>query len=497
MLESHAAMNGMDKGLVLAIDQGGQSSRVALYRRTGEQVCIFSAPCATQTYIDEQQRVHVEQDGEQILTGIRECLQQIESVLRKENQPVVAAGFAGQGSSLLCWQRSTGSALSPVLSWQDRRAEAVLENFPLNHDEVRQRTGLRISPHYGASKIRWCLDHLESVKSAAIAGQLMIGPIASYLFANLLQNNTQSFVDPGHAQRTLLWNLSSKNWDQELLDIFRIDAANLPGCVSHNSRFGTLLVGGEDVPLISCQRDQGASLFARGVPEADACYINIGTGAFIQRVTTNLDAPPGLLVSPLWLPDLADVSTPRMYAWEATVNGAAAAIDWLQTHMGTQITPSLIDTALAESLDQNDDAYFLNAVGGLSAPYWRTDLTSRFSGELTVHEKIQAWLESVLFQLLVNFNLMQSLGSVNHIYISGGLSRADGLCQRLADLTDVTVQRSDNTDATLQGVAFTAAGMPAQWQPQGDDDKFVPRQNLLLRQRFETWQHAMQVWLGD
>jgi glycerol kinase len=483
--------------LVLAIDQGGQSSRVALYRHTGERVCMFSAPCATRTYTDEHRQVHVEQDGGEILAGIRECLEQIEQVLRKNPASVIAAGFAGQGSSLLCWQSATGAALSPVLSWQDRRAESLLHDFPLSQHAVQQRTGIRISPHYGASKMRWCLDHIDAVKSAAASRQLMIGPIASYLFRNLLRDNKdRTAIDPGHAQRTLLWNLSTNDWDQELLDIFHIDKAILPTCVWHNSVVGRLRLGGQDVPLNTCQRDQGASLFARGMPEADACYINIGTGAFIQRVAGQCEAPAGLLVSPLWLPDPGHTSAARLYAWEATVNGAAAAIDWLQKDIGMAITPATIDSALATPLTKSD-ACFLNAVGGLSAPYWRTDLTSRFSDALTPAEKIQTWLESVLFQLLVNFRLMQSIGPAKRIYISGGLSRADEVCQRLADLTGVTVHRSDNTDATLQGVAFTTAGMPEQWRPQYDDDTFVPRHNPLLHERFIHWQDAVQVWLGN
>ena len=483
--------------LVLAIDQGGQSSRVAVYRTTGEQVSMFSASCATHTYSDEQQHVHVEQDGEEILGGIRTCFENMIDELGETIRNVTAAGFAGQGSSLLCWQRETGAALSPVLSWQDRRAESWLHNFPLSQNEVQQRTGIRISPHYGASKIRWCLDHIEAVKSAANSNQLMIGPIASYLFSNLLRNETaQTFIDPGHAQRTLLWNLFTHEWDGDLLDCFRIDPAILPVCAWHNSVFGHLTLRDHEIPLSSCQRDQGASLFARGMPEADACYINIGTGAFIQRVTSQLEAPAGLLVSPLWLPDPASASSTPLYAWEATVNGAAAAIDWLQTEIDTEITPNLIDTALATALTKSD-AYFLNAVGGLSAPYWRTDLSSRFSEALAPLEKIQVWLESVVFQLLVNFHLMQSLGPVKRIYISGGLSRADGLCQRLADLTGVTIHRSDNTDATLQGVAFTTAGMPAQWQPQYNDEQFVATHNPLLQQRFLAWQSALHGWLGN
>lgn len=491
--------------LVLAIDQGGQSSRVAVYNTRGEQVCCFHAPCITTTSNAGGRDVHVEQDGAEILAGIRVALVQVEAFLGEQCRAITAGGFAGQGSSLLCWHKCTGVALSPVLSWQDRRAEYLLEDFPFTQKEVQQSTGLRISPHYGASKMRWCLDHLTDVQMAEQADELCIGPIASYLFWHLLkQENSQlakSQIDPGHAQRSLLWNLHTNSWDQNLLSAFNIPQKILPSCRWHNSHFGTLTLGDSAIPFATSQRDQGASLFARGMPQPDACYINIGTGAFMQRISTRLVAPEGLLVSPLWLPERAAGIHPpaqNFYVWEATVNGAAAAISWLENDIGSTLTPEQINNALmSDHSAVNSNFYLLNAVGGLSAPYWRTDLTSRFSDDLVAPLKIQAWIESVIFQLMVNFELMQSLGSAHSIYISGGLSRADGLCQRLSDLSKVKVHRSDNTDASLQGVAYTAAGMPQTWQPTQGDEIFQPQSNPLLQRRFTQWQAAMNDWLRN
>lgn len=479
--------------LFLAIDQGGQSTRVAIYTATGEQRCSFSAACATTHRKAENASTDfIEQNGEEILAGIRACLQKIHQHLGGDVKQIKAAGFAGQGSSLLCWNNQTGAALTPVLSWQDIRGESYLHNISLNHQQTQQLTGLRLSPHYGATKMRWCLDNDEKVAQAKADHCLSIGPIVSYIFWHLLTaNDKKSLVDPGHAQRTLLWNLARNEWDQTLLDIFQIPRDVLPQCLHHNSHFGNLQLGDHTIPFTASARDQGASLFARGLPEPGACYINIGTGAFIQRLSENLNAPDGLLVSPLWLPE--DATSKKYYAWEATVNGAAAAISFIQQHTGLAVTPQEMDRAL--TLNPIGDCYFLNAVGGLSAPYWRTDLQSRFSKNLSAEEKILAWIESVIFQIVINVQLMNQSGATKKIIISGGFSKADAVCQKIADLTCSHVHRSDNADATVQGAACMAAGLPQSWNPALHEDVFTPQQNPPLLQRFTHWQSQLQQWI--
>ena len=483
----------MSQSLILAIDQGGQSSRVAIYTLAGECLHSFSAACiTTHEFVDGVE--HIEQSPRDILLGIKACIEKITAVLGDDVKNIVAAGFAGQGSSLLCWDNQTGEALSPVLSWQDIRGNNYLNNYSFTHSQAQKITGLRVSPHYGASKIRWCLDNNPLVASAFNnnslgVSSLKIGPIVSYIFWHLLNTD---LVDPGHAQRTLLWNLQTNDWDDSLLRLFNIPRELLSQCQYHNSHFGDLALGETKIPFTASARDQGASLFARGLPDKNACYINIGTGAFIQRLSENLHAPEGLLVSPLWIPENSDAK--HYYCWEATVNGAAAAISFLQEHTGLQITPADINNALA--LNPKHACYFLNAVGGLSAPYWRTDLQSQFSEKLSADEKILAWLESIIFQIAINVRLMDELGRAQKIYISGGFSRADGLCQKLADVLQIPVHRSENTDATLQGIACMAAAIPDAWEYIAQDDIFQPQSNPSLINAFDMWQNAMSRWLS-
>ncbi len=483
----------MSQPLILAIDQGGQSSRVAIYTTTGECLHSFSAACmTTHEFIEGVE--HIEQSPRDILLGIKACIEKITLVLGDDVKNIIAAGFAGQGSSLLCWDNKTGEALSPVLSWQDIRGDHYLKSSSLTHSQAQKITGLRVSPHYGASKMRWLLDNNPLVASANSnnslgVSSLKIGPIVSYIFWHLLNTN---LVDPGHAQRTLLWNLQKNDWDDSLLNLFNIPRTLLPKCLYHNSHFGDLALGKIKIPFTASARDQGASLFARGLPDKDACYINIGTGAFIQRLSEHLHAPEGLLVSPLWIPE--NSSAKQYYCWEATVNGAAAAISFLQENTGLQITPVEINQALTRNPGR--ECYFLNAVGGLSAPYWRTDVQSQFSEKLSADEKILAWLESLIFQIAVNVRLMDQLGVAQKIYISGGISKADGLCQKLADLLHIPVHRSENTDATLQGIACMAAAIPDGWKYLAEEDIFAPNNNPDLFRGFTLWQSAMNQWLS-
>ncbi len=484
----------MIRSLILAIDQGGQSSRVAVYNNRGERLCCVSAICATQHFrVEHYEQEFIEQKSEEILRGIRHCLEKIQADLGDLVSEIGAAGFAGQGSSLMCWDSRTGRALTPVLSWQDIRGEKILQSLSLTEVQVKAITGLRLSPHFGASKMRWCLDNIPAVEKALTDNRLSIGPIVSYIFWHLLQQ--KNVVDPGHAQRTLLWDLQKNDWNASLLQTFKVPINTLPDCLFHNGDFGDLILGACRVPFTASARDQGASLFAQGLPDKNTCYINLGTGAFIQRVSENLKAPEGLLVSPLWLSKIPEQK--KLFCWEASVNGAASAIPFMQQQTGLAVTPH--DIAQALRINTSDNLYFLNAIGGLSAPYWRTNVQSHFCENLAPLEKILAWLESFIFQIIVNMQRLneceQPSGYLNKIVISGGLSNADGICQKIADLAQIPVYRRENTDASLQGIAYLAGGMPEAWQPPQPVDTFMPQQNVHLLLRFETWQTKMHEWL--
>jgi glycerol kinase len=471
---------------VLVIDQGGQSTRVAVFDPTGNIVAQDKFSCATQILELDDNQQHIEQNPQEILQGLFHSLEKIQQQLGDDLKNIKSAGFSGQGSSLVCWDNQTGEALSPILSWQDTRGKGYLENINLTDQQVQQTTGLRLSPHYGASKFRWCLDQLDSVKQAKEKGRLSVGPIFSFLLWHLA--GKENYIDPGHAQRTLLWNLHSATWDKQLLNKFSIPEEILPNCLYHQDNFGSLLLDHHPINFRVSARDQGASLFANGFPQADICYVNIGTGAFIQSVTQELLAPDGLLVSPLWLTE-----DEKWFAWEATVNGAAAAIPFMEKQTGLQITPEVMDQALSVQLGTHD--YFINTQGGIGAPFWRTDLPSHFSSELPALHQVAAWLESITFLLRVNLESMNRNNRLTSIQLSGGFSRSDKFCQRLADVLELPVHTYENAEASLQGIAFLTASCPATWKIKQADQTFIANNNPLLHQRYNHWYKALRLLL--
>ncbi len=240
-------------------------------------------------------------------------------------KPIAVAGLATQRSTIVCWERSTGRPLADAISWQDRRNAAWLERLRPHEAQVRALTGLVLSPHYGASKLRWCLDHLPAVQRAAHSGDLAAGPLSSFLTARLLAE--RPFVaDPANAARTLLFDPQRLDWSPPLLATFDIAREHLPRCVPTRFEFGAMPFGRGRIPLRACTGDQSAAAYAFGPPLEDAAYVNLGTGAFVQRtVPSGVRPADGLLLSVL-----SSDGDGVAYSHEGTVNGAGSAIDWLR-----------------------------------------------------------------------------------------------------------------------------------------------------------------------
>ncbi len=262
-----------DGPLVLVIDLGGHSARAIVVGRDGGIVAEARAPIETQRPRDGW----VQHDAQQIVRGVREAL----GGLGPRIDEVGAAGLATQRSSVVCWDRRDGTPLSPVISWQDRRGAERVSALAGKAESIRAATGLVLSPHYGASKLRWCLDELPAVRSALDDDRLAYGPIASFVLFCLLEERPL-LVDPANASRTQLWDLATGDWSPALLELFGVPGAPLPACVPNEYAYGHLLLGSRRVPLTVCTGDQSAALFAQGTPRPGTAWINAGTGAFVQ-----------------------------------------------------------------------------------------------------------------------------------------------------------------------------------------------------------------------
>ncbi len=461
---------------VLSIDAGSRSARAALFSITGECLSYSQHRCTHQ--VDESS---VEQDPRAILAAIRMCLES----LAWESE-VQAAAIVSQGSSVVCYRRSDGRQLSPVISWQDRRGADSLAQLSLDAEEVHARTGLPLSCHYGATKLRWCLEQLPQVADARRENDLAAGPLMSFLLHQLCSERPVA-VDSVSASRTQLWNLHDQQWDPVLAEAFEVPTDILPTGQDTFSRFGTLLTTERQMPVVYASRDQQAAIFAEGRPQANTAYVNIGTGAFIQCLVPQPVGPTELLINRVLAG--TEGSAP-LYTLEGTVHGAAGAMPWIAQHLGFAIVPELLEDALSHDPPNEKSVYFINGVMGMGSPYWRSEPVGEFSDGLTDEEKLLAWLESIVFMLVENFSRMLPHAAVDRLSLGGGFSNLSGLVQRLADLSGLPCRVNADHEATLRGAAFLAAGQPDRWQTE-QGGEYVPAPNPGLTHRYQQWREAM------
>ena len=474
--------SGESPGLTLALDLGGSAARALLFDAVGREVAAAHCPIGTQRAGTDR----VEHDAGELAQALATAAQDVCDTDFARTRPVAAAGLATQRSTVVCWDRSSGRALSPAISWQDRRhAEWLGRTLGPRAQWVRQATGLVLSPHYGASKLRWCLDHLPEVQAAAHAGLLAAGPLASYLLYALLDERPV-VVDPANASRTSLFNADTLDWSPELLDAFGIPESVLPECVGTLHDFGTLTIGARGVPMRACTGDQSAAAFAFGRPVETAALVNVGTGAFVQRmVEADAPLPPGLLRSVL-----RGDGGRALYSHEGTVNGAGSAIEWLRGLVALDVGRALRN--LPAGGPKGEPPLFINGVGGLGAPFWKADFPVEFVGAGSELLQLTAVIESMAFLLTVNLDAMREAAPLIRISISGGLSNCDYLCRALADLSGLVVERYALREATARGVAFLAAGEPDDWQVLPVDRVFTPAGNAPLRSRYARWRSEME-----
>ena len=478
----------MEGPLYLAIDQGTHASRALVVDGSGRIV----ASAQKSIGLVRPQPDWAEQDGEEVVASVFQAVD--EAMASADSKSIAAAGLSSQRASCVCWDRRDGRPLSPIFSWQDRRAHAWIDELaPAHGDTVHRKTGLFLSPHYGASKLRWALDHLPAVRKAMEEGSLAWGPMASFLAFRLLREKPL-LADPQCAARTQLWNLHTRDWDPELLALFGLPEGFLPSSFRTCGAWGTLEAAGARVPLTAVNGDQSAAVFAFGWPEGDCAYVNIGTSAFVQRA---LERFPGAVPRQL-TGIILDDGTKTLYMVEGNVNGAGTALEWFAKEFQVDGLFKVLPSWLEDSSE--DPPLFLNGIAGLGGPFWKAEFDSRFVGEGGVEEKAVALVESIAFLLQANIDHMAThVPPARRVRVSGGLSRLDGLCRRLASLTGLPVHRRDDPEASARGIAYLAAGRPAQWDGSAlEEEVFRPdsERQASLKSRYRRWRKLMAEATG-
>jgi len=452
----------MNRG-VLALDQGSHASRACIFDESGALCATARVPVATR----QPAPLHVEHEACELVRSLRTAAENALQAAR-QRQPrlkLAAAGLAVQRSTIVCCSRLDGTALSPAISWQDRRNAAWLERLAPHAARVRSLTGLPLSPHYGASKIRWCLDNLPATRRAADWGELLAAPLASYLALHLggRARAGAAGVDAANAGRTQLFDSQRLDWSEELLGLFAIERAWLPHCCSTRGDWGTLGLLGQEVPLRALTGDQSAVPYAAGEPDAATVYVNLGTGAFIQRPLPSRPPSPEPLLGSV----LSRDGNTAIYSLEGTVNGAGSAVSWFCAR--EPVDEDALWPALETVPDSVELPIFLNGIGGLGSPWWRVAQDSRFVGSVASSGKLHAavasstllrfaaLVESIAFMIAVNAEaLARQAGRPRRVVMAGGMSRSHWLGRRLAALIQLPVEVID-AEASARGVAQLAA----------------------------------------
>jgi glycerol kinase len=462
---------------ILAIDQGTHASRSLVIDSTGRVVSSALLPLQLR-----RPRVdRAEQDAGEILETVQVTLARALAALTPgQRNGIGACGIATQRSTVLAWHRD-GHPASPAISWQDTRGASRLAPIRDRAAAVRRMSGLPLSPHYGATKLRWLAQTLGA------DADLHMGPLAAFLLHSLTGERTCA-VDYSNAQRMQLFDIRSLRWSPELGGLFGVPLAALPGCRPSVHAYGTL--ASCQVPVTALCGDQNATWFACGEPAPGTALVNLGSGAFVLARKTAAAEQRTLITS------IACGGANRSeYFLEGTVNGAGSALQWLQEQ-----TPSVdLQTRLADWLQQiRKPPLFMNTVGGLGSPWWTPGPAPLFQSDgrqAGVAERAVAVVESMLFLLRYNIDIMRQTETIRRLRVSGGLSRLAPLCQKLADLSGLPVERSADPEATARGIAWLAAQRPADWSPAQPPDAFQPRSDTALAGRYRLFIERLAGYL--
>lgn len=462
----------------LIIDQGTHASRCMVFSAAGK--LLHKTERDLMLYRHDAQKI--EHHAIELLESVQLCLDDLEKSQALNH--VKQCALVTQRSSLLAWDKQTGDALSAVLSWQDTRGAELLTSYHQQATHIKTLTGLPVSPHYGASKMRWLLENIPSVKQAAAHHSLIFSPIASYLLQHIAYSDSVQ-IDYINASRTQLFNIHQFNWSAELLQLMRLDTEFLPQPVPCESDYGVLRQG--EIPVSLVTGDQSAALYANGMPDPDQLIINIGSGAFVLRTTGDKPVKDDRLLTSIANASHAEIQ----YLLEGTVNGAGTSLALLEKESAQlfDLLPDWLQTI-------QQPPVFINTIGGLGSPWWNAHLKPFYipAKQFSLAERAVATVESICFMLMANIELITTPTTVS-IRISGGLSRLDGLCQKLANLSQLAVIRIANHEATARGAAWLLTHgnnrQSSDWETTGDIATFTPSLDQPLQQRYQVFrQHV-------
>jgi glycerol kinase len=481
---------------VLALDQGTTSSRAVLVNREGA-VCASAGREFRQYY---PRAGWVEHDPEEIWQSQLEVARAALAAGRAAAEDLAAIGITNQRETVLLWDRATGQPLHPAIVWQCRRTAAQCDRIRQEGFDklIQERTGLVTDAYFSATKIAWLLENVPEARARAARGELACGTIDSWLIWRLTNGRVHS-TDVSNASRTMLLNIATLAWDEEILSYFGIPSSLLPTVKLSCEIFGETELLGSRVPIAGVAGDQQASLFGHQCFAPGAVKNTYGTGCFLLMNTGPVipRSQAGLLATVAW-----GRKGRITYALEGSVFIAGAAIQWLRDEMGL-IREAAETDAIARSLPDAQGVYFVPAFVGLGAPHWdayaRGTIVGLTRGANRKH-LVRAALESIAYQTCEVVEAMRRDSGITPevLRVDGGAARNDFLCQFQADILDIPVERPAVTETTALGAAYLAGLATGFWPSELDlktqiERRFEPGMTRSRREELcDGWRRAVE-----
>lgn len=441
---------------LLALDQGTTSSRAIIFNEHGQ----VQASAQRETQINTPQSGWVEQDAQEIWSSQMAVVQQALASARILAKDIQAIGLTNQRETTIVWDKRNGQPLAPAIIWQDRRAADWCNQLLQQglQQKIQQTTGLLIDPYFSAGKLVWLLKHIPGLAELAAQGHVAFGTVDSWLIWNLTQG-AEHVIEVSNASRTMLMNLQTQSWDEELLQLFQIPASVLPKIISSDHYVADTAAGllGARIPISGILGDQQSALFGQSCFEPGMAKNTYGTGCFMLFNTgSTLQYSQNKLLSTLaW-----QCQNQTHYALEGSVFMAGAIVQWLRDGLGI-IQQSAEVEQLASQVRDTDGMVLVPAFTGLGAPHWDSDARALLCGMSRGTHKAhiaRAALEAIAFQVADVLSAMQSdiQQPLKELRVDGGASCNDMLMQFQADLLNVPVLRPQMRESTAWGAAAMA-----------------------------------------
>ncbi len=454
----------MNTKLIMSLDQGTTSSRAVLFNHKGDPVEIAQQDF-TQIFPQpgwvEHSPIEI---WESQISAVKEVLKKAD-VLKAE---VAAIGITNQRETTLVWDKITGEPIYNAIVWQDRRTASFCDELRAKGktERIKEKTGLVLDAYFSATKLKWILDNVEDARAKANNNKLCFGTVDTWLVWKLTKGE-KFITDVSNASRTMLFNIHSLDWDQELLDIFNIPRSILPEVKESSQIYGETSEGlfNKRIPISGIAGDQQAALFGQLCTEKGMVKNTYGTGCFLLMNTGSkpVYSKNNLLTTVAW-----KINGEVNYALEGSVFVGGAAVQWLRDGLKIIDTAAEIET-LASKVEDNGDVYFVSALTGLGAPYWdsyaRGAIIGLTRGTTQAHIA-RATLEGIAYQVYDIVSAMEADANAKgtELRVDGGATSNNLLLQFQTDIFGFPVVRPNVQEITALGAAYLAGLAVGFWE---------------------------------